>query len=237
MAKNYEKSWLNKIKNKIKQVPWFYQFLIEFAGPVLLARKSNKILFKRVKSDEIVLNIGSGTRKNKVKTINLDYFSFDGVNVVADASKLPFKTNSINAINCERVLEHISNTNELILEIERVLKPGGLIYIVVPFFQAYHPSPGDFYRWTIDGLKNDFKKFTVLDIGVRGGPASSFVWLMQEFLAIFLSFGSKFLYKLILIPMIIITFPIKYFDIFLARHPEAYNIASEFYLLGKKINS
>lgn len=46
--------------------------------------------------------------------------------------KMPFKKNQFDIITCLDTLEHIYNTDHLIQEIERVLKPGGTAVISVP---------------------------------------------------------------------------------------------------------
>ena len=45
---------------------------------------------------------------------------------------LPFEDNSFDLISCNHVLEHIFNTESVVRELCRVLKPGGLAVISVP---------------------------------------------------------------------------------------------------------
>lgn len=48
---------------------------------------------------------------------------------VADAHKLPFKQASFDLVICTEVLEHVVNPEQVVSEIERVLKPGGAAII------------------------------------------------------------------------------------------------------------
>lgn len=48
---------------------------------------------------------------------------------VADAHKLPIKTSSFDLVLCTEVLEHVVAPEEVVSEIERVLKPGGVAVI------------------------------------------------------------------------------------------------------------
>ncbi|OGX57899.1 MAG: hypothetical protein A2447_01840 [Omnitrophica WOR_2 bacterium RIFOXYC2_FULL_38_12] len=48
--------------------------------------------------------------------------------VVSDVDKLPFKSNSFDVITCFAVLHHLYNFEDLVKEISRVLKPGGVFY-------------------------------------------------------------------------------------------------------------
>lgn len=48
---------------------------------------------------------------------------------VADAHELPYKDESFDVAVCTEVLEHVEKPKDTILEIKRVLKPGGLLII------------------------------------------------------------------------------------------------------------
>lgn len=74
----------------------------------------------------------------------------------ANALALPFADNSFDKVICSEVLEHIPDYTAALLEIERVLKPGGLFCASVPrrwpeqicwsFSSAYHEVPGGHLR-------------------------------------------------------------------------------------------
>ncbi|MFL2734006.1 MAG: class I SAM-dependent methyltransferase [Gammaproteobacteria bacterium] len=90
---------------------------------------------------------------------------------VTDARKLPFSDNSFDYVICSEVLEHIIEFEEVISEINRILKPGGTFAASVPKFfpewicwklsKAYQEMPGGHVR--IFKYK-DFKK-SILDRG------------------------------------------------------------------------
>jgi len=65
----------------------------------------------------------------------------------SDAHKLPFKTNSIDIIRLDSVLEHLETPETVLAECRRVLKTGGLLFISFPLF--YSPYGGH----TVDYLK------------------------------------------------------------------------------------
>ncbi|MBD2857413.1 class I SAM-dependent methyltransferase [Spongiibacter sp. KMU-158] len=50
----------------------------------------------------------------------------------ADALNLPFADNSFDKVICSEVLEHIPDYRAVLVEIERILKPGGLFCASVP---------------------------------------------------------------------------------------------------------
>ena len=76
---------------------------------------------------------------------NLKYFSTDidpaaikvrcapGTGFMSDVQKMGVKTDSVDLIFCLHVLEHVRRDRDAVHELRRVLKPGGIAYIMVPF--------------------------------------------------------------------------------------------------------
>ena len=61
------------------------------------------------------------------KIINANRGSFD-FGIVADINRLPFGSESFDAVTCFSVLHHLYNFDSLVPEVARVLKPGGVFY-------------------------------------------------------------------------------------------------------------
>lgn len=78
--------------------------------------------------------------------------------VVGDALALPFADNSVSAILCDAVLEHVSDPQTVVGELYRVLKPGGCLHVGVPFIYPYHDAV-DYYRFSETGLRHLFRGF------------------------------------------------------------------------------
>jgi 2-polyprenyl-6-hydroxyphenyl methylase/3-demethylubiquinone-9 3-methyltransferase len=51
---------------------------------------------------------------------------------VAAGESLPFPDNSIDAVTCSEVLEHVEDAEAVVAEISRVLRPGGLLVFSMP---------------------------------------------------------------------------------------------------------
>lgn len=68
--------------------------------------------------------------------------------VRADVAALPFASGSFDAVICSEVLEHVSDPRVAVREIARVLRPGGVALISVPFLFRIHPDPNDYGRYT-----------------------------------------------------------------------------------------
>ena len=54
--------------------------------------------------------------------------------VMADASKLPFKSMSFDMVFCSSIIEHLKEPKKLLVEIKRVLKKDGICYLSFPPF-------------------------------------------------------------------------------------------------------
>ena len=54
--------------------------------------------------------------------------------VKMDIHKIPFDKETFDAVLCNHVLEHVENDKAALLEINRILKPGGWAILQVPFF-------------------------------------------------------------------------------------------------------
>jgi len=227
---------LDKLKYILKKFSKFYYFLIYLISPVYVDGQVKKFIKQNLSEDNnsIFINLGSGNSNVNNKILNVDIFDYDNVNIVCDISTLPFADNSVDNIINIAVLEHVSDPKIIVKEIKRVLKPGGKICCFFPFIQAFHASPYDFTRVTSEGIKELFKDFKIESIKVSGGPASGFLWILQDFLAILFSFGSKKLFSVFQLFFMLVLFPIKFLDIILRFHPMAKNISSGFLLIGEK---
>lgn len=111
-----------------------------------------------------------------VRYVVLDKVADYAPDIVGDIHDLPLPDNSVDAIICISVLEHVEEPHRAVAEMYRVLKPGGYCYIDVPFLFFYHPLPGyykDYFRFTPDGLEYLTRNFASVEIqNVRGALAT-----------------------------------------------------------------
>ncbi len=225
------------IKEELKKYPRIYSFLIKIISHSYCSDKvRNNLIKSSLKKGGIVLNVASGSMRIDKKAINLDLYAYSNVDIVADATNLCLKNESVDLIVNQASLEHIYDYKKVITETYRVLKKGGRGYFTVPFLYEFHASPNDFHRFTSEGLKRSFQEsgFVVEDLKPSSGPASSFVGVLIEFLSVLLSFGIKHLYKFLTIFFLLIFFPIKFLDYFFNRFSFSKNAASCFYAVIKK---
>ncbi|KKP26333.1 MAG: Methyltransferase type 11 [candidate division TM6 bacterium GW2011_GWE2_31_21] len=226
------------LKEKLKKFPIFYRFLIIIISSVYVTTKFRDKLIKYfLNKNGIILNIASGNYQINKEIINVDLFAYPNVDIVSDATNLCLKRDSVDLIVNESSLEHIYNYKVVISESFRVLKKDGNAYFTVPFIYEFHASPNDFHRFTKEDLRKLFEEFgfAVEDIGILAGPASSFLGITTNFLAILLSFGFESLYQFWILFFMLLLWPIKFLDFFLNKIKFSSNIAAIFYVIAKKV--
>lgn len=119
--------------------------------------------------EPVVLELGSrnvtGVTRRHLFPAAKQYIGFDihpgdAVDVVGDAHELSkhFAPNSVDAIFSASVFEHLVFPWKAVLEINRVLKPGGLCYVSTHPCWPAHELPWDFWRYPIGGLSHLFLK-------------------------------------------------------------------------------
>lgn len=194
-------------------------------------------LLENMPPGAIIINIGSRSKRLKemhsgIK--NLDICYYPDVDVIADAKALPFTDNSVDMVIFKNVLEHLKDPGNALSEIKRILKPGGKLYVKIPFLQPFHAVPDDFQRYTRSGIKELFKEYHEHEFGVSIGGGSMMAWMVREYLAILTSFGSETLYTLGITFWGWLTFWIKYTDRILKNNKLSDRIASAFYGIYQK---
>ncbi len=226
-------SFLSNLKKIFKQYPKVYGLFYYLLGALFVGQNAKKSLAGLSKG-ALIVNLGSGPKRIRPDVINVDLLPLPNVDIIADIAHLPFGNATVDAVISELVLEHVSDPQAVLTEMERVLKPGGLIYLVAPFVENFHSSPGDYFRWTKPGLKIFFQNFEEKKTGIRCGPASAFAAVSQEFFALLLSFGWRPLQQFWSLVFMIILSPVKLLDIILSKFPGAENISLAFYYIGIK---
>lgn len=141
-----------------------------------------------VKGD--LLDVGCGTQP--YRPLFKDVTSYTGIDVinslhplpkdtvVYDGQTVPFPINSFDWAMATEVLEHVRQPDILLRSIYQVLRPGGGLFLSVPFLAGLHEEPYDFRRWTNYGLVDEletagFEKVEVHPLGTWHTSAAHFL--------------------------------------------------------------
>jgi len=76
-------------------------------------------------------------------------WDYSRLSVIGDIGALPFRQASFDVVLCTQTLEHVTDPHVVLREMAALLKPGGKLYLTVPFLgDPLHQEPYDFYRYT-----------------------------------------------------------------------------------------
>lgn len=84
----------------------------------------------------VILDLGCGNTKQYADNIGVDVRRAENVDLVADLSDtLPFPDSSVDRIFAVHVLEHLFDYLPLVDECHRVLRPGGVLHALSPWWR------------------------------------------------------------------------------------------------------
>lgn len=164
--------WDQFFIEKIKQIFENKKNIIDIGGGLRISKqKGNRFDPKRKWITQYL---------NRVNYQILDPVPDYSPDIIGDIHSLPLENESIDAIICIAVLEHIENPFKAFDEMYRVLQKGGYCFVYVPFIYRYHAQPGyygDFWRYTEDGIKHLSRQFSSIEIQNVRYPLETWIYL------------------------------------------------------------
>jgi ubiquinone/menaquinone biosynthesis C-methylase UbiE len=126
-------SW---VENTLKKIPGGLTILDAGAGECQFKKFCGHLTYI---SQDFAQYDGSGT-------IGMQTGTWDNtkLDIVSDITTIPLSDQSVDAIMCTEVFEHIPNPVLAIKEFSRLLKPGGYLLITAPFASLTHFAPYHF---------------------------------------------------------------------------------------------
>jgi SAM-dependent methyltransferase len=157
--------------------------------PNTVAARNVEALLSRLEGrSPLVLVVGGAEMGNGVEAlyageptvIAFDVYGTALTQFIADAHQIPLRDGTVDAVVIQAVLEHVLDPGEVVREIHRVLRPGGLVYAETPFLQQVHAGPYDFTRYTASGHRWLFRAFEEIDAGPVAGPGTQMLWSVDH---------------------------------------------------------
>ncbi len=112
--------------------------------------------------------------KNCEHYVGFDVLEGPGVDVVGDAHLLSnyFSTNEFDFVYSISVFEHLLTPWKAVLEINKVLKTGGYVFLSTHPVWPAHELPWDFWRFPSQGFHSLFNQYTGFEIidNIEGLP-------------------------------------------------------------------
>ncbi len=137
-----------------------------------------------------VLNVGSNGQTaalarevataRGLQLISTDVDNARQPDLIDDITASAFTDARFDAVMVAEVLEHVGNPFLAASEIERILKPGGLLIASTPFIYPIHDRPHDYWRFTRFGLAKLFQQFDAVDVRARNGWAEAILTLQSR---------------------------------------------------------
>ena len=94
-----------------------------------------------------------------------------GVDVVLDLHDLHLADSVVGTAICMDTLEHVEYPRRAVREMQRVLKPGGILIMSSVMNFPVHGYPNDFWRFTPEGFRSLLNVFTGQFVGHTGPDA------------------------------------------------------------------
>lgn len=166
------------------------QRLLPTAYKILL----NRIVQPKLRSitgDVLVIGVGKEPYHwlmgASTSVFTTDIEAEEGIDGVADAHQLPFSDKTFDAVIAIEVFEHLRDPKLATSEMYRVLRPGGVVILTVPFMFRVHGDPHDYQRFTASGLVlfGDCFRSTIVPFGNRVQVISDLLTTATKFVVIF----------------------------------------------------
>lgn len=153
-----------------------------------ILRDSMYKIFSEIELKGEVLDLG-GTKNASYHALFAGSKKFTTANIAGERDidcdleeKIPIGDAKFDTVILINLLEHIYHTNLVVHEIIRVLKPGGLVVVAVPFLIQVHPSPRDHWRFTGETLHTLLTEVGFANIHVKevgSGPFGACAQLLH----------------------------------------------------------
>jgi SAM-dependent methyltransferase len=201
-----------------------------------IVRRTLAAVLAEMPADGVGLNVGAGGTRLDPRVRNLDIVAGPHIDIVSPAEAMPLPDRTVDLVVTQETLEHVADPFRAMQEIRRVLKPGGRLYLQLPFTIGYHPGPTDFWRFTREGIVRlvDAAGLRCTEVGLTVGASTGFYRICVEYFAVLLSVPLPPLYLPLKAFFAALLYPIKLLDAVTAHSRQVDRVAGGYYVLATR---
>lgn len=186
-----------------------------------------------------IVDLGAGGRQITPDTVCVDFLRLSSTDVIGDVARLPFRDASADLVYATGLLEHVVDERAVLAEMARILKPGGIAHVEVPFLEQYHDDPIDVRRMTVPGLvlALEAQGLEVVAKGAHIGPTVTLLNAWARWWALVFdgpSLPAKAASMGAFVLCSVVGWPFKFLDAFLIRKRQAHTLALGVYCTARK---
>jgi SAM-dependent methyltransferase len=100
--------------------------------------------------------------------IGADLRKGPGVDIILDLHNVDLPSQSVGSVLILDTLEHVEYPRRALEEVQRILKPGGILIMSSVMDYPIHDSPSDYWRFTPGGFQSLLKDFATSIVGYAG---------------------------------------------------------------------
>ena len=136
--------------------------------------------------DELFMDLGCGRRPETYDNcLYVEVYPSRSADLIVEPNcRYPIRDGVLRGIGCFAVLEHTRQPWLVVREMQRMLQPGGQVFIDWPFLQPVHGYPSHFFNATREGLTSIFEDegFTIDQAftGAHQTAAYTAQWLLSR---------------------------------------------------------
>lgn len=161
--------------NKLQKIPKGKVLLDAGAGEMPYMKYCNHLKY-------ISQDFGEYDTSEKSEGLQLNKWNTSKVNIISDIVHIPLENNSVDAILCTEVFEHIKDPILALKEFKRLCRKDGILLLTAPFCSLTHMAPyyfsNGFSKYWYQEILKDLG-FEIVEITANG---NYFDYLRQELL-------------------------------------------------------
>ncbi len=186
-----------------------------------------------------IVDLGAGGRQITPDTVCVDFLRLGSTDVIGDVARLPFQDGCADLVYATGLLEHVMDERAVLSEMARILRPGGLAHVEVPFLEQYHDDPIDVRRMTVPGLvlALEAQGFEIVARGPHIGPTATMLNTWARWWAFVFdgpSLPARALSMFAFVACSVVAWPFQFLDAFLIKKRQAHTLAMGVYCTARK---